>query len=302
MSASAVLIATDLDRTMIYSKNAIGGDPSGTDLASGPPPVCVEHYDGGPLSHMSVETIEMLRRISHGTPVIPTTTRTIAQFQRISLPGAPWKYAITSNGGNILVDGNPDPFWRNEIDRSTRRAGSELAHVHRELETRIDVGWVSSLRVADDLFPYLVVDLSTIPADFEAEWNAWCTSRGWNVSRQGRKIYTMPDSVSKSRALAEVRRRLIDSGALTPDCTVLAAGDGALDADMLEYADFAIRPRHGELEELNWQRPTVTVTETSGIRASVEIAHWFSAHVAAMTVGVSKEERLESSRSEKKEM
>lgn len=285
MSASPVLIATDLDRTMIYSKNAIGGDPSGTDLTSSQQYVCVEYYNGGPLSHMSTEAIDRLRALSAATPVIPTTTRTIAQFQRIDLPGAPWKYAITSNGGNILVDGKPDLGWRSEIERSTRSAGVELAHVHSELETRIDVSWVSSMRVADELFPYLVVDLSTIPAEFEADWSAWCTSRGWNVSRQGRKIYTMPDAVSKSRALAEVRARLVDAGELTPDATVLSAGDGALDADMLEYADFAIRPRHGELEELNWQRPTVTVTEGSGIAASAEIVRWFSAHVAAMTVG-----------------
>ncbi|MDI9919106.1 HAD family hydrolase [Rhodococcus sp. IEGM 1379] len=289
MSASPALIATDLDRTMIYSKNAIGGDPSGTDLGSGPAPVCVEYYDGGPLSHMSVDAIALLRELCAAVPVIPTTTRTIAQFQRIDLPGGPWKYAITSNGGNILVDGKPDLSWRSEIDRSTRAAGVELAHVRSELEARIDVSWVSSMRVADELFPYLVVDLSTIPTDFEAGWSDWCISRGWNVSRQGRKIYTVPDAVSKSRALAEVRRRLIESGDLAADATVLSAGDGALDADMLEYADFAIRPRHGELEELNWQRPTVTVTETSGIAASVEIVSWFSAHVAAMTVGTPQE-------------
>ncbi len=186
MSASPVLIATDLDRTMIYSKNAIGGDPSGTDLTSPQQHVCVEYYNGGPLSHMSSDTIDQLVALSRTTPVIPTTTRTIAQFQRIDLPGAPWKYAITSNGGNILVDGEPDLRWRSEIDRSTRTAGVELVHVHSELETRIDVSWVSSLRVADELFPYLVVDLSTIPADFEAEWSDWCAARGWNVSRHGR--------------------------------------------------------------------------------------------------------------------
>ena len=77
-------------------------------------------------------------------------------------------------------------------------------------------------------------------------------------------------------ALAEVRRRLVESGDLDQSAVVISAGDGALDADMLEYSDFAIRPRHGELEELNWQRPTVTVTERSGIAASAEILRWFS--------------------------
>jgi hypothetical protein len=275
-AASQVLIATDLDRTMIYSQAAIGGDPSGSDLDSAPSPLCVEYYNGGPLSHMSVESIELLTALSSRVPVIPTTTRTIAQFQRIDLPGGPWKYAITSNGGNILVDGEADREWRNEIDRSTSKSGAELPQVQAELESRIDSSWVSSVRVADDLFPYLVVDLAVMPSEFETEWNHWCVTRGWNVSRQGRKIYTMPDAVSKSRALAEVRRRLVESGDLDQSAVVISAGDGALDADMLEYSDFAIRPRHGELEELNWQRPTVTVTERSGIAASAEILRWFS--------------------------
>ncbi|MDN5546505.1 MAG: HAD family hydrolase, partial [Rhodococcus sp. (in: high G+C Gram-positive bacteria)] len=90
-AASQVLIATDLDRTMIYSQAAIGGDPSGSDLDSAPSPLCVEYYNGGPLSHMSVESIELLTALSSRVPVIPTTTRTIAQFQRIDLPGGPWK-------------------------------------------------------------------------------------------------------------------------------------------------------------------------------------------------------------------
>ncbi|MBF7735483.1 MULTISPECIES: HAD family hydrolase [Rhodococcus] len=261
---------------MIYSQAAIGGDPSGSDLDSAPSPLCVEYYNGGPLSHMSVESIELLTALSSRVPVIPTTTRTIAQFQRIDLPGGPWKYAITSNGGNILVDGEADREWRNEIDRSTSKSGAELPQVQAELESRIDSSWVSSIRVADDLFPYLVVDLAVMPSEFETEWNHWCVTRGWNVSRQGRKIYTMPDAVSKSRALAEVRRRLVESGDLDQSAVVISAGDGALDADMLEYSDFAIRPRHGELEELNWQRPTVTVTERSGIAASAEILRWFS--------------------------
>lgn len=274
---SPVLIATDLDRTMIYSLAAIGGDPSGSDLESTSAPVCVEYYNGGPLSHMSPESIDLLSELSARFPVVPTTTRTIAQFQRIELPGAPWQYAITSNGGNILVDGEPDAAWRAEMDRATRAAGVELAHVHAELSSRISESWVSSIRVADDLFPYLVVDLAEMPMTFVGDWSDWCGERGWNVSRQGRKIYTMPDAVSKSRALAEVRRRLVEAGTLEETATVLSAGDGALDADMLEYSDRAIRPRHGELEELNWHRPTVTVTEMSGIAASAEILRWFTA-------------------------
>ncbi|WP_424809511.1 HAD family hydrolase [Rhodococcus sp. 27YEA15] len=259
---------------MIYSSGSMGPPPHTS-------PVCVEHYNGGPLSFMAVDAVDLLTDLATRVPVVPVTTRTIAQFQRIDLPGAPWRYAITSNGGNVLVDGVPDAQWRKVIERKSNAGAATLAAIEAELRSRISDSWVSSLRVADELFAYLVVDLDAMPTQFFGQWRQWCAEREWNVSRQGRKIYTMPDSVSKSQALAYVRGRMIEAGELASDATVLAAGDGALDADLLEYADAGIRPRHGELEELDWNRPTVTVTGASGIAASTEILSWFCAQTDA---------------------
>jgi len=86
--------------------------------------------------------------------------------------------------------------------------------------------------------------------------------------------------VCKSRAVAEVRARLVDDGVLEAEAPVLAAGDGALDANMLSAADAAIRPRHGELETIDWQHPTLSVTGSSGIAAGEEILRWFADRVA----------------------
>ena len=52
-----------------------------------------------------------LRALAADGLVVPATTRTIAQYHRIELPGSPFRYAVTSNGGNILVDSVPDPDW-----------------------------------------------------------------------------------------------------------------------------------------------------------------------------------------------
>ncbi|MGO4203578.1 HAD family hydrolase [Rhodococcus sp. TAF43] len=269
-----VLVATDLDRTMIYSRAAMGPDPTATDSDMR----CVEHYDGAPLSFVTETGATLLQAVARAAVLVPTTTRTIEQFRRITLPGGPWRYAITSNGGNILVDGISDPRWRSGIDEATQRAGAELDEVTAALRSRISDDWVSNCRVADQLFCYLVVDLAALPGGFLAEWGAWCAARGWNVSRQGRKIYTMPNAVSKSAAVAEVRRRLIADGSIAADSMTLAAGDGALDADMLAAADAAIRPRHGELDALDWQHPHLTVTAGRGIAAGEEILRWFLRH------------------------
>ncbi|MFI9507141.1 HAD family hydrolase [Nocardia sp. NPDC052566] len=262
------LVATDLDRTMIYSRNAFSATAE-------VPTVCVEHLEGAPLSFMTTAAALRMHTLTQPAAVIPTTTRTIKQFGRIQLPGAPWRYAITSNGGNILVDGVPDMRWRIDIDAQVRASGATLSEVSAELRARIDDSWATKFRIADHLFCYLVVKPKLVPEDFLAEWDSWCQARGWSASQQGRKIYTMPKAVCKSHAVAEVRRRLLESGELSRDAKTLAAGDGALDAEMLRAADSAIRPRHGELEQLNWTSPNLTVTRSSGILAGEEIIDWF---------------------------
>lgn len=268
MTASA-LVATDLDRTLIYSRAAMADDRP-DDL------LCVEYYEGAPLSYVTEVEARLLRELADEVAVVPTTTRTPEQFRRIDLPGGPWHYAITSNGGCILEDGRVDEGWRRRIEGAVCAGGAGLDEVTTELRRRISEEWVSKFRIADDLFCYLVVDVAAQPSGFLADWQDWCASRGWNASQQGRKIYTMPDGVCKSRAVAEVRNRLREAGLLTDDAPVLAAGDGALDAEMLKAADAAIRPRHGELELLDWQHPTVSVTEAAGIAAGEEILTWFA--------------------------
>lgn len=268
---TTVLVATDLDRTMIYSRAAMGESPVvDGDL------VCVEHYDGAPLSYLTVTSAQRLRDLAAAAVVVPTTTRTPEQFRRIALPGAPWRYAIASNGGVILADGVPDTGWRQAVDAGVRAEGAGLDEVTAELRRRVSDDWVHKFRIADELFCYLVIDVAAQPVGFLDEWDHWCRGRGWSASQQGRKLYTMPSAVCKSKAVAEVRRRLVADGTLPPDAAVLAAGDGALDAEMLIAADAAIRPRHGELEALDWRHPTVTVTRETGIRAGEEILAWFA--------------------------
>ncbi|MFR9753907.1 HAD family hydrolase [Nocardia sp. 004] len=254
---------------MIYSRNAFS---TTTDVQT----VCVEHLEGEPLSYMTTTAALRMQSLAGPAALVPTTTRTIKQFGRIRLPGAPWRYAITSNGGNILVDGVPDLSWRIDIDAKVRASGATLPEVSRQLHTRIDDSWVTKFRMADHLFCYLVVKPKAVPEGFLSEWDAWCRARGWSASQQGRKIYTMPLTVCKSRAVAEVRKRLREGGELTDEAQTLAAGDGALDAEMLRAADAAIRPRHGELEQLNWTHPNLTVTRATGILAGEEIIDWFS--------------------------
>lgn len=267
---ASALVATDLDRTLIYSEAAMGADQFAR-LDT----VCVEIYRGGPLSYMTTTAVELLAQLAAEVPVVPTTTRSPAQYERITLPGAPFRHAVVSNGGRILVDGEDDADWRRHIERVVIASGAGLDEMLTELRRRIDDSWVRSLRTADDLFCYLVVEPDAQPEAFLPDWREWCERRGWTASQQGRKIYTTPRALTKSSAVAEVRRRLVDDGLLAADARLHAAGDGRLDTDLLSYADLAIRPRHGELESLGWTIPGLEVTAGTGALAGVEILEWF---------------------------
>lgn len=267
MTATTVLLASDLDRTLIYSKRFVS-DPETV--------ACVEIYNGEPISFMTLCAAVRLNAMAADFHVVPATTRTVEQFNRIRLPGAPYRYAVTSNGGTILVGGLPDPAWSAAVAVRIGETSAPLADVTAALHAQVSGEWVRSFRIAEGLFCYLVVDETLLPVDFPETWADWCAPRGWVVSRQGRKIYSVPSSLCKSHAVAEVRRRLVECGDLVGSAPLLAAGDGALDVGLLEYADAAIRPAHGELHAMGWAAPHLTVTESPGATAAEAILDWFS--------------------------
>ena len=85
------------------------------------------------------------------------------------------------------------------------------------------------------------------------------------MSVQGRKLYCVPQPVTKNSAVAEVARR-------TGATRVIAAGDSLLDGPMLAEADIAFRPSHGELADIDFRRDHLRVTDARGILAGEEIS------------------------------
>jgi hypothetical protein len=262
-----LIVCTDLDRTLIYSAAAL--DLSVPD-AQAPRLLCVEVYRGVPLSYLTETAADLLRELSERTVLVPTTTRTPEQLARVHLPGPPPRYAIASNGGHLLVEGVPDRGWT-ELVAVRLRGCAPLAEVEAHL--RASAGpFVTALRVASGMFAYAVVDRNALPDGWVDALASWCDPRGWAVSLQGRKVYAVPRPLTKSAAAAEVRAR-VGGGPL------LAAGDSLLDADLLEFADAAIRPAHGELAEAGFTRDHLTVTSSTGVRAGEEVLAWIHARV-----------------------
>ncbi len=266
-----VLAASDLDRTLIYSgKAAKLGLPPGTKLRESPlyeDLVCVEMYDHKPLSHVTRTALASITRLAELGVLVPATTRTRAQYRRISLPGPPVPYAITANGGFLLVDGETDDDWTRQVERELAATSHPFTEVQQYLADTFRPVFTSKLRNAEELFCYAVVDRGALPDGFVAEVSAWAAEHGWRASLQGRKLYVVPVGLRKGAAVAEVARRV---GA----DTVLAAGDSLLDAEMLESATRAVRPAHGELHEVGWQTEGLVVTATAGATGGQEVAQW----------------------------
>lgn len=263
----SVLIASDLDRTLIYSAAALGLRMPD---AEAPRLLCVEVYGHQPLSYMTETAAGLLAELAGGSVFVPTTTRTREQYGRIRLPGPAPRFAICANGGHLLVDGESDPDWQASVRARLAAASAPLEEVRAHLVRTADPAWLLKERVAEDLFAYLVVERALLPGAYVKELAAWAEERGWTVSLQGRKIYAVPKPLTKSAAVAEIARR-------TGASEVLGAGDSLLDADLLLAADLAWRPGHGELADEGWTAPHVTALEARGVAAGEEILRAFAA-------------------------
>jgi hypothetical protein len=268
---SRTIVASDLDRTLIYSAAALALTMPDEDA---PRLLTVEFHEARPLSYMTEAAGRLLVELGDTVRFVPATTRTRKQYRRISLPGTQPSYAICANGGHLLVSGRTDHDWNTEMRRRLDDGSAPLAEVRAHLAATADPEWLRKERVAEDLFAYLVVDRERLPAGWVKELAAWAEPLGWTVSLQGRKIYAVPKPLSKSAALAEVVRR-------TGAERVLAAGDSLLDADLLTAADAGWTPGHGELADTGWTASHITPLPAGGVLAGEEILRRFLATAAA---------------------
>lgn len=263
-----MIFASDLDRTLIYSKKAMGEAFGSTEV------IPVELYQGEHISFMSPETARLLVELSKTALFVPVTTRTIEQYERIFYIRETFKpkYAVTSNGGNVLIDGVPDPGWQRHVAEALTR--SENAEKVIEAFDRIaSPDWVKSYRHSDNLFYSIILERENMPLDIVEDFRKELADMRWNLSVQGRKMYLVPDGVSKGDGLLHVK-------ALAGASRIAASGDSLLDESLLKAADYAIVPRHGEIYAAYMEAGVYTFTDRDGMGAAedliAKIADWFA--------------------------
>ena len=257
-----ILFASDLDRTLIYSKNSRGQEVNEQDYAA------VEWIDEKPTAFMTNRGLELFQHIASSINFIPVTTRTAEQYNRITglfhTIEKP-KYAIVSNGAVILENGNPLTEWSDKVIEQMQQNSTSIEHVLPQLEAYIKNKFVLKVMQAESWFVYLIIDEQVFSVEEFENLTQIFYQQGFTLSHQGRKVYIMPTCINKSTALQFVAERIAAN-------TVIAAGDSMLDFDMVLNADHGFIPSHGEAIHKGGQLPShVSITNQAGVLAGEEI-------------------------------
>jgi len=216
-----IVFHTDLDNTLIYSyRHDIGEQKR-----------CVEIYQGREISFVTQETYRLLQRLSKQKSevlIVPTTTRTIEQYQRIDLGIGMVSYALVCNGGVLLVDGKEDTNWYRDSLERIKDSKSELDKALELLQT--DTRRNFELRFIKELFVFTKCEE---PEAVVGELRKMLNVDVVDVFNNGVKVYVVPKALDKGKAVERFR---IYIGAEY----VIAAGDSEFDIPMLEAADRGI--------------------------------------------------------------
>lgn len=257
-----MIFASDLDRTLIYSKKFINSYKNLTGID----PLLLETKDDIEISYISKEASLLLKKISSKVTFIPITTRSIEQYKRINFYdiGIEPKIAITSNGGTILLDNKIDLEWNKII---TNQFSSTLTpeEMVKELDSFLNGPLISRHYICDNFFIYCILNNETsLNEDTILELQNICSINKYILSIQERKIYFIPEFINKSNALLYLQDKLNTS-------VILSAGDSNLDIPLLKISNLGFIPKHGGINHLSKDSNSIFSTESEGIFASEEI-------------------------------
>lgn len=213
------LIFSDLDGTLIFSASR-----------KQPGDIVCEYKDNREISCITKRQAELLP----GLTIIPVTTRSIEQYRRIRFPeGFSPEYALTDNGGTLLVNGVPDPEWARRTMRLVQESSRGLERCRSVMEQ--DLGRNFEIRMVDGMFLFTK---STEPESMLRRLNE---VSGAEVScfATGAKVYALPAGLCKGAAVNRLAGMLKERRGFS---RIVCAGDSAMDIPMLNAADTAVFP------------------------------------------------------------
>lgn len=216
-----ILFHSDLDQTLIYSyRHNIGSEK-----------VCVEIYKDRELSYMHPDWIETLKRIQKKALFVPTTVRTVEQYQRIRMGITEPEYALVCAGGILLKHGQQDDLWYQESLRLAEYAQQEIKLARQILEEDRDRSF--EIRFIEHLFLFTK---SKYPQNSVQRLKERLDLKQVDVYQSGSKLYILPKKLGKDSGVLRLK-------SLLQADMVLAAGDSELDSAMLQTAQMGFCPQ-----------------------------------------------------------
>jgi hydroxymethylpyrimidine pyrophosphatase-like HAD family hydrolase len=255
-----MMVATDLDGTVIST----GGDPDKD--------VCVEIFEGSPLSFVSVRGAKLLRGVADRAMVVPATTRLPHQYARLDMPWGSPEWVVVANGGIVMRGGVNDQRWSDHVNAvllETGTAYDQFLSIILDFFSGVET-FCPVLREAHGLFFYFV------GSPEKAHKIVWETARkfavdnGWLLSVQGRKAYFVPKLLDKSLAVSYVAEQ---SG----EKLELAAGDSLLDLSLLELAPRSLLAGGQSVEDEGVKN--FESVQGHGIERATDVAVWLHENV-----------------------
>ena len=198
----------------------------------------VELYKEREISFISNHTYELLKKVKEEFLIIPTSTRTKEQYDRIDLKIGSFKYALVCNGSVLLVDGKKDKDWYEESLRLAKPSNLEVKKALEYLEN--DKRRIFELRYIEDLFVFTKCDEAETVVN---ELRKYLDKSLVNVFNNKEKVYVLPTLLSKGKAIERLRKYLKVE-------FIIAAGDSEFDISMVEASDVGLVP-YGFKSEFN---------------------------------------------------
>lgn len=258
-----MIYATDLDRTLIFSSKFIDKTSKKT--------VCIEKKqteDGKikEISYMCEDSLALLNEIKQldNTFVVPVTTRSLEQYKRVEAV-QDCKYAIVANGGIILNNGVIDVHWQSRIESKMFEQDVDLTEALSILMEHNDLCKLTP-RIIDNVMAYAHLKCSDEEAyELLIEVKKRLHGTCFNFTLQGKKLYIIPNFITKRSALEFVCNSLSKD----KKHKLVTSGDGKLDYDFLVLGNKIIIPdgsevlRTGDLSRIKYETVTEGLNGTS---------------------------------------
>ncbi len=206
-----MVFATDLDRTMIYSRSFVTKDNMEY-LAMFP--------DGQVSNFMTKKAYELLNELKKRMFVVPCTTRSLEQFTRL-IQFRDCEYAICDNGATILHNGKINKQWELVTNKNMEFCTRDLLKLQDKIKEQSFAS--NNIRFVDYYFLFFKTNNALECRDWLEE-NIDKNKFYYSIS--GKKCYVFPKFMTKDNAL----RYLLDT---LNETDLIASGDSQLDFGML---------------------------------------------------------------------